>query len=102
MVSVLSSPTLSGGSKPQNIAEATGRRAKEVHALLTCSEEEYSKALCVVRRTVAGDFLISGDNPERLVWFGSKCSATSPSDSGGTSTEGPFLFCFPLFVSWVP
>jgi len=45
-------------SKPQNIAEATpmrGQRAKEVHALLTCSEEEYSKALCMMRRMAAGD-----------------------------------------------
>ena len=55
-------------SKPQNIAEATpmtGRRAREVHALLTCSEEEYSKALCVVRRMVAGELSIPRNNHEQ-------------------------------------
>jgi hypothetical protein len=54
-------------SKPQNIAEATpirGRRAKEVHALLTCSDEEYSKALCMVRRMAVGDFSMPRNNCE--------------------------------------
>jgi len=55
-------------SKPQNIAEATpirGRRAKEVHALLTCSEEEYSEALCMVQRVGAGDFSMPRNNYEQ-------------------------------------
>ena len=55
-------------SKPQNIAEATpmtGRRAREVHALLTCTDEEYSNALCVVRRMGAGDFPIPRNNHEQ-------------------------------------
>jgi hypothetical protein len=55
-------------SKPQNIAEATpmrGLRAKEVHALLTCSEEEYSKALCRVQRMVAGDSPMPRNNKQQ-------------------------------------
>ena len=44
-------------SKPQNIAEATpmkGERAREVHALLMCSQKEYSLALNRARRMAAG------------------------------------------------
>ena len=48
-------------SKPQNIAKVTpmkGQRAREVHALLMCSGREYSEALSMAQRTVAGDSLM--------------------------------------------
>jgi len=44
-------------SKPQNIAEATsinGPRARQVHALLKCTEEEYAAALKMAATVVAG------------------------------------------------
>lgn len=45
-------------SKPLNIAEGTtmrGKEAREVHALLMCSTEEYSEALGMAQRMAAGD-----------------------------------------------
>lgn len=43
----------------------TGRRAREVHALLTCSEEEYSEALCMLQRMVAGDLSMPRNSHEQ-------------------------------------
>ena len=90
-------------SKPQNIAEATpitGRRAKEVHALLTCSEEEYSKALCVMRRTVAGDFSMPRNNHKqgRISLAANALRHLLPTPEA-PPPKAPFLSAF---LSWSP
>lgn len=55
-------------SKPQNVAEPTpigGDRAREVHALLKCSADEYSKALDMARGVVAEGSLVSTNTDEQ-------------------------------------
>jgi hypothetical protein len=56
-------------SKPLNIAEGKrikGQRAREVHALLACSDQEYSEALSLAERIAAGDSAIPTNNEERV------------------------------------
>jgi hypothetical protein len=59
---------LVGWSKPLNVAEGTvltGKGAQEVHALLVCSGDEYSKALSLAERIAAGDSPIPTNSNER-------------------------------------
>ena len=89
-------------SKPQNIAEATpmrGRRAKEVHALLTCSEEEYSKALCMVRRVAAGDFSMPRNKYEQeRIGLAANALRHLPPTPEASRPNNPFFSSF-LFSS---
>ena len=55
-------------SKPLNVAEGTtmtGKEAREVHALLMCSNVEYAEALRMAQRMAAGDLVTATNRNEQ-------------------------------------